>query len=200
MIYYQKNHYSKNIIQNMKSILKVLLFCFIIESTLSAKRSLNMKISKVAKAIKDISSLKENNLRKLQEANESDYIDSQSDIEMGSSIDSVIQTNIFEDISSQIFESTTNSVQDTTSEISYSTNTPETNSTEKKVDNQPENISAIAENLNVSLEKPVSLKLKTTDNQDAKIQFIKFFGFHAKNHSRKASFNVYFSFIFKQFD
>jgi hypothetical protein len=152
-------------------------------------------MSKVAKAIKEISSLKENNLRKLQEANESAYFDSQSGIEMDSSIHSVIPTTTFEDISTKKIESTTKSVQDTSSEISYSTNIPETNSTEKKVDNQPENISAIAENLNVSLEKPVSLKLKTTDNQDAKIQFIKFFGFNAKNDSRKASFNVYFYFI-----
>ena len=195
MIYYQKNHYSKNIIKKMKSILKLLLFCLITEGILSTKRSLKMKMSKVAKAIKDISSLKENNLRKLETIDESNYIDSQSDIEMGSSNNSVIPNASFEDISTQIFESTTNSVQETTQKISYSTNIPETNSTEKKVDNQPENISAIAENLNVSLEKPVSLKLKTTDNQDAKIQFIKFFGFNAKNDSRKASFNVYFYFI-----
>ena len=179
----------------MISILKVLLFCFIIDSTLSAKRSLNMKMSKVAKAIKDISSLKENNLRKLQEANESDYIDSQSDIEMGSSNNSVIPTTKFEDISTQKIESTTNSVKDTTSEISYSTSIPETNSTEKIIDTQPENISAIVENLNVSFEKPVSVKLKTTDNQDAKVQFIKFFGFNARNDSRKVSFNIFFYFI-----
>ena len=70
-----------------------------------------MKMSKVAKAIKDISSLKENNLRKLQEADESDYIDSQTDIEMGSSNNTVIPNASFEDISTQIFESTTNSVK-----------------------------------------------------------------------------------------
>ena len=64
----------------MISILKVLLFCFIIDSTLSAKRSLNMKMSKVAKAIKDISSLKENNLRKIEAMDESNYIDPQSGI------------------------------------------------------------------------------------------------------------------------
>ena len=150
---------------------------------------------KVAKEISNISSLKEKNLRKLQETEGSTYIDSQSDIEIESSIKSKIPSTTFDDISSQIFKSTINSVQDTTSEISYSTSKPETNSTEKIIDNQPENISATAENLNVSLEKPVSLKLKTTDNQDAKIQFIKFFGFNAKNDSRKASFNVYFFFI-----
>ena len=88
---------------------------------------------------------------------------------MGSSNNTVIPNASFEDISTQIFESTTNSVKDNTSEISNSTNTPQTNSTEKKVDTQPENISAIEENLNVSLEKSVSLKLKTTDNQDAKV-------------------------------
>ena len=114
---------------------------------------------------------------------------------MGSSNNSVIPTTKFEDISTQIFESTTNSVKDTPSEISYSTSIPETNSTEKIIDNQPENISATAENLNVSIEKPVSLKLKTTDNQDAKVQFIKFFGFNARNDSRKVSFNVFFYFI-----
>ena len=179
----------------MKSILKIFLFCLIIESILSTKRSLKKKMVKAAKAIKGISSLKEKNLRKLQEADESDYIDSQSDIEMGSSNNTVIPNASFEDISTQIFESTTNSVKDNTSEISNSTNTPETNSTEKKVDTQPENISAIEENLNVSLEKSVSLKLKTTDNQDAKIQFIKFFGFNARNDSRKVSFNVFFYFI-----
>ena len=176
----------------MISILKVLLFCFIIDSTLSAKRSLNMKMSKVAKAIKDISSLKENNLRKIEAMDESNYIDPQSGIEMDSSIHSVIPTTKFDDISTQKIESTTNSVKDTTSEISYSTSIPETNSTEKIIDTQPENISAIEENLNVSLEKPVSLKLKTTDNQDAKVQFIKFFGFNARNDSRKVSFNVFF--------
>ena len=144
----------------MKSILKIFLFCLIIESILSTKRSLKKKMVKAAKAIKGISSLKEKNLRKLQEADESDYIDSQTDIEMGSSNNTVIPNASFEDISTQIFESTTNSVKDNTSEISNSTNTPETNSTEKKVDTQPENISAIEENLNVSLEKSVSLKLK----------------------------------------
>ena len=179
----------------MKSILKIFLFCLIIESILSTKRSLKKKMVKAAKAIKGISSLKEKNLRKLQEADESDYIDSQTDIEMGSSNNTVIPNASFEDISTQIFESTTNSVKDNTSEISNSTNTPETNSTEKKVDTQPENISAIEENLNVSLEKSVSLKLKTTDNQDAKVQFIKFFGFNARNDSRKVSFNVFFYFI-----
>ena len=123
----------------MISILKVLLFCFIIDSTLSAKRSLNMKMSKVAKAIKDISSLKENNLRKLETMDESNYIDPQSGIEMDSSIHSVIPTTKFDDISTQKIESTTNSVKDTTSEISYSTSIPETNSTEKIIDTQPEN-------------------------------------------------------------
>jgi hypothetical protein len=154
-----------------------------------------MKMPKVAKAIKDISSLKENNLRKLEAMDESNYIDPQSGIEMDSSIHSVIPTTKFDDISTQKIESTTNSVKDTTSEISYSTSIPETNSTEKIIDTQPENISAIVENLNVSFEKPVSVKLKTTDNQDAKVQFIKFFGFNARNDSRKVSFNVFFYFI-----
>ena len=102
----------------MKSILKIFLFCLIIESILSTKRSLKKKMVKAAKAIKGISSLKEKNLRKLQEADESDYIDSQTDIEMGSSNNTVIPNASFEDISTQIFESTTNSVKDNTSEIS----------------------------------------------------------------------------------
>ena len=50
----------------MKNILTVLLFCFIIENILSTKQSLTMKMMKVSKTKKDISTLKQKNLRKLE--------------------------------------------------------------------------------------------------------------------------------------
>ena len=75
-----------------------------------------------------------------------------------------------------------------------STNSIEINST-TIIDNQTENINAIAENLNVSSSKPVSVKIKTTKNKSAKVQFIKFFGFNSLTESGKATFGVYSYFL-----
>ena len=143
----------------MKSILKVLLFCLIIENILSSKQSLKMKMTKISKSIKDISTLKQKNLRKLEATD----INSQNTSEI---------------------ETSTNSVQNTSSE---STSTP-------IIDTQPENINAGAENYNVNSTKPVSLKLKITEKKDAKVQFIKFFGFQATNSSEKVTFGIFLYF------
>ena len=69
----------------MKSILKVLLFCLIIENILSSKQSLKMKMTKISKSIKDISTLKQKNLRKLEATD----INSQNTSEIENSTNSV---------------------------------------------------------------------------------------------------------------
>ena len=83
--------------------------------------------------------------------------------------------------------------EDSTNSVNQ-TNSIEVNST-TIIDNQTENINAIAENLNVSSSKPVSVKLKTTKNKSAKVQFIKFFGFNSLTESGKATFGVYLYFL-----
>ena len=72
----------------MKSILKVLLFCLIIENILSSKQSLKMKMTKISKSIKDISTLKQKNLRKLEATD----INSQNTSEIETSTNSVQNT------------------------------------------------------------------------------------------------------------
>ena len=149
----------------MKNILTVLLFCFIIENILSTKQSLTMKMMKVSKTKKDISTLKQKNLRKEEisdETDDSDF-DYSTDIEIGNS---------------------TSSEQNTSSESNSTT----------IINDQPENISATAENFKVSSNKPVSLKNKTAENKNAKDQFIKFFGFKTTNHRGIVNFGVFFYF------
>ena len=153
----------------MKNILTVLLFCFIIENILSSKQSLKMKMAKVSKTKKDISTLKQKNLRKEEITDKTDDFDFDFDSDFPIDIE---------------IDNSTSSEQNTTTE---------SNST-KIIDTQPEYINATAENYNVNSTKPVSLKLKITEKKDAKVQFINFFGFKATNISEKVTFGIFLYF------
>ena len=92
----------------MKRILAVLLFCLILESNESTKRTLGIKMLKSSKEIKDNSNTKVKNLRKLEETEDSTNHDYQTTISEDILNESEIPTTIPEKIFTQIIEPTIN--------------------------------------------------------------------------------------------
>ena len=100
-----------------------------------------------------------------------------------------IPTNLPDKLNSQIIDTSTPSeIETTQNEVIPST----------IIDDQPEDIIATEENYNVSSTKPLSLKPKKTENKNAQVQFLKFYGFYGfktPTESEKVTFGVYFYFL-----
>ena len=127
----------------MKRVFFLLLFCLIFQNVLTSRRSLRMRMAKVAQALKLISDAKEKKLRKLEntdQTSEEDYGNSLNE----TATDTTVQTNL------QVDEYTDNSKP-----------------------NEPESANATAANANVSIDKPVATKPKKTGDTKAPVQVTK---------------------------
>ena len=138
----------------MKHVFLLLLLCLIFQNILTARGTLKMRMAKAAQALKLISKTKEKNLRKLQNT------DVVSDTEDGES-------------SSGNQTETSGVIPDT----SVQTSLPVENYTDSSPADAPESANATAANANVSVDKPVAVKPKTTGNSKAAVQVTKFHNF-----------------------
>ena len=131
-----------------------------------------MRMAKAAQTLKLISKTKEKNLRKLQ------YTDVVSDTEAGGS-------------SSGNQTETSGVIPDT----SVQTSLPVENYIDNSPADAPESANATASNANVSVDKPVAVKPKTTGNSNAAVQVTKFHGFRAPRGPGRVNFGVFFYFV-----
>ena len=133
-----------------------------------------MRMEKAAQALKAISKTKEKNLRKLQNT------DVVSDTEDGGS-------------SSGNQTETSAPIPDT----SVQTSLPVENYTDSSPADAPESANATAANANVSVDKPVAVKPKTTGNSKAAVQVTKFHNFKPPTTKGpgKVTFGVFFYFV-----
>jgi hypothetical protein len=131
-----------------------------------------MRMAKAAQALKRISKTKEKNLRKLQNT------DVVSDTEAGGS-------------SSGNQTETSGVLPDT----SVQTSLPVENYIDNSPADAPESANATASNANVSVDKPVAVKPKTTGNSNAAVQVTKFHGFKAPRGPGRVNFGVFFYFV-----
>ena len=133
-----------------------------------------MRMAKAAQALKLISKTKEKNLRKLQNT------DVVSDTEDGES-------------SSGNQTETSGVIPDT----SVQTSLPVENYTDSSPADAPESANATAANANVSVDKPVAVKPKTTGNSKAAVQVTKFHNFKPPTTKGpgKVTFGVFFYFV-----
>ena len=156
----------------MKHVFLILLLCLIFQSVLTARGSPKMRMAKAAQALKRISKTKEKNLRKLQNT------DVVSDTEAGGS-------------SSGNQTETSGVIPDT----SVQTSLPVENYIDNSPADAPESANATASNANVSVDKPVAVKPKTTGNSNAAVQVTKFHGFRAPRGPGRVNFGVFFYFV-----
>ena len=133
-----------------------------------------MRMAKAAQALKRISKTKEKNLRKLQNT------DVVTDTEAGQS-------------SSGNQTETSAPIPDT----SVQTSLPVENYTDSSPADAPESANATAANANVSVDKPVAVKPKTTGNSKAAVQVTKFHNFKPPTTKGpgKVTFGVFFYFV-----
>ena len=156
----------------MKHVFLILLLCLIFQSVLTARGSPKMRMAKAAQALKRISKTKEKSLRKLQNT------DVVSDTEAGGS-------------SSGNQTETSGVLPDT----SVQTSLPVENYIDNSPADAPESANATASNANVSVDKPVAVKPKTTGNSNAAVQVTKFHGFRAPRGPGRVNFGVFFYFV-----
>ena len=158
----------------MKHVFLLLLLCLIFQNILTARGTLKMRMAKAAQALKLISKTKEKNLRKLQNT------DVVSDTEDGGS-------------SSGNQTETSGVIPDT----SVQTSLPVENYTDSSPADAPESANATAANANVSVDKPVAVKPKTTGNSKAAVQVTKFHNFKPPTTKGpgKVTFGVFFYFV-----
>ena len=156
----------------MKHVFLILLLCLIFQSVLTARGSPKMRMAKAAQALKRISKTKEKSLRKLQNT------DVVSDTEAGGS-------------SSGNQTETSGVIPDT----SVQTSLPVENYIDNSPADAPESANATASNANVSVDKPVAVKPKTTGNSNAAVQVTKFHGFRAPRGPGRVNFGVFFYFV-----
>ena len=158
----------------MKHVFLLLLLCLIFQNILTARGTLKMRMAKAAQALKLISKTKEKNLRKLQNT------DVVSDTEDGES-------------SSGNQTETSGVIPDT----SVQTSLPVENYTDSSPADAPESANATAANANVSVDKPVAVKPKTTGNSKAAVQVTKFHNFKPPTTKGpgKVTFGVFFYFV-----
>ena len=148
----------------MKRVFFLLLFCLIFQNVLTSRRSLRMRMAKVAQALKLLTDAKEKKLRKLEntdQTSEEDYGNSLNE----TATDTTVQTNL------QVDEYTDNSKPD-----------------------EPESANATAANANVSIDKPVATKPKKTGDTKAPVQVTKIHGFSIKKGDPKVTFGMFFFF------
>jgi hypothetical protein len=133
-----------------------------------------MRMAKAAQALKAISKTKEKKLRKLQNT------DVVTDTEAGQS-------------SSGNQTETSAPIPDT----SVQTSLPVENYTDSSPADAPESANATAANANVSVDKPVAVKPKTTGNSKAAVQVTKFHNFKPPTTKGpgKVTFGVFFYFV-----
>ena len=133
-----------------------------------------MRMEKAAQALKAISATKEKKLRKLQNT------DVVTDTEAGQS-------------SSGNQTETSGVIPDT----SVQTSLPVENYTDSSPADAPESANATAANANVSVDKPVAVKPKTTGNSKAAVQVTKFHNFKPPTTKGpgKVTFGVFFYFV-----
>ena len=209
----------------MKHVFSILFLCLIFQSVLAKKKSIKMRMAKVAQALKLITDAKEKKLRKLQNT------DLVSDTEAGAdSTNATVSSSETDTSSTQPSASGTSSTQPSASGTSAAqtsaseTSSADTNSTESQaaqtsgaqildtsvatsapteayVDNTPvtapESANATASNAEVPVTKPVATKPKTTTNTIAAVQVTKFHSF-SKPTTRgpgKVTFGTFFYFF-----
>ena len=158
----------------MKHVFLLLLLCLIFQNILTARGTLKMRMAKAAQALKAISKTKEKKLRKLQNT------DVVTDTEAGQS-------------SSGNQTETSAPIPDT----SVQTSLPVENYTDSSPADAPESANATAANANVSVDKPVAVKPKTTGNSKAAVQVTKFHNFKSPTTKGpgKVTFGVFFYFV-----
>ena len=142
----------------MKHVFSILLLCVIFQSVLTSRRSLRMRMAKVAKAMKLISDIKEKKLRKLDEGT-----DQSSETEAGATSEANATVSSTERV--------------TPPDTSVETSAPSEEYNDPSPSNAPESANATAANAPVAVDKPVATKPKTTTKTDAKVQVTKFHSF-----------------------
>ena len=142
----------------MKHVFSILLLCVIFQSVLTSRRSLRMRMAKVAKAMKLISDIKEKKLRKLDEGT-----DQSSETEAGATSEANATVSSTERV--------------TPPDTSVETSAPSEEYNDPSPSNAPESANATAGNAQVAVDKPVATKPKITKNTDAKVQVTKFHSF-----------------------
>ena len=198
----------------MKHVFSILFLCLIFQSVLATKKSIKMRMAKVAQALKLITDAKEKKLRKLQNT------DLVSDTEAGAdTTNATVSSSEADTTSSQTTASETSAAQTTAAQTSASettaAQTSTTQTTEKFIDTSvetnvqpeeyvdntpvtaPESANATAENAPINITKPVSTKPKTTRNPEAKVQITKFHSFKrpTTRGPAKVTFGTFFYFF-----
>ena len=161
----------------MKHVFTILLLCVILQSVLTSRRSLRMRMAKVAQAMKLISDAKEKKLRKLENTDES--------------VDSEAESTSTSDSNATV--SSTESV--TPPDTSVQPNVPPVVYNDTSAADEEENVNATAENAPVNASKPVATKAKTTSKIDAKVQITKFHSFKRPHGRGKVTFGTFFYFF-----
>ena len=160
----------------MKHVFSILLLCVIFQSVLTSRRSLRMRMAKVAKAMKLISDIKEKKLRKLDEGT-----DQSSETEAGATSEANATVSSTERV--------------TPPDTSVETSAPSEEYNDPSPSNAPESANATAGNAPVAVDKPVATKPKTTKKTDANVQVTKFHSFKTKPGSGVVTLGVFFYFF-----
>ena len=163
----------------MKHVFTILLLCVILQSVLTSRRSLRMRMAKVAQAMKLISDAKEKKLRKLENTDES--------------VDSEAESTSTSDSNATV--SSTESV--TPPDTSVQPNVPPVVYNDTSAADEEENVNATAENAPVIASKPVATKAKNTSNTKAAVQVSKFHSFSkpTQRGPGKVTFGTFFYFF-----
>ena len=160
----------------MKHVFSILLLCVIFQSVLTSRRSLRMRMAKVAQAMKLISDAKEKKLRKLDEGT-----DQSSETEAGATSEANATVSSTERV--------------TPPDTSVETSAPIEEYKDTSPSNAPESANATAANAQVAVDKPVATKPKTTTKTDAPVQVTKFHSFKTEPGSRVVTLGVFFYFF-----
>lgn len=160
----------------MKHVFTILLLCVILQSVLTSRRSLRMRMAKVAQAMKLISDAKEKKLRKLDEGT-----DQSSETEAGATSEANATVSSTERV--------------TPPDTSVETSAPIEEYNDPSPSNAPESANATAANAPVAVDKPVATKPKTTTKTDAPVQVTKFHSFKTEPGSGVVTLGVFFYFF-----
>ena len=160
----------------MKHVFSILLLCVILQSVVTSRRSLRMRMAKVAKAMKLISDIKEKKLRKLDEGT-----DQSSETEAGATSEANATVSSTERV--------------TPPDTSVETSAPIEEYNDPSPSNAPESANATAANAPVAVDKPVATKPKTTTKTDAPVQVTKFHSFKTEPGSGVVTLGVFFYFL-----
>ena len=183
----------------MKHVFSILFLCLIFQSVLATKKSIKMRMAKVAQALKLITDAKEKKLRKLQNT------DLVSDTEAGADSTNATVPSLETDTSStQPSASGTSSTQPSASGTSAAQIPDTIAATTAPVDeyvdntpvNEPESANATAANAEVPVTKPVSRQPKITTNTKASVQLSKIHSFkRSPTEGGKFNFGSFFYFL-----